>query len=266
MGRSSATAGPRLSNRDLRAALSFAGELAECENEEELAGQTRRLRELIGADAMILGTVARSAEGPPEIAAEEDPPGWFDAESRQAFARWSHQQPLVVSHFGGLAPRAEKVSDFLTAKQWRRREIYNDFYRRFGLVWEIAAQIHASPGLVRCASLQRADGDFGERDRRLLDLIAPHLRAAHRRIAERADLLAKSRPRPTPEALATHLPLSPREAEVLACLTAGEPNAAIASDLGISPHTVARHLERIYAKLGVQNRAAATAAAFERLA
>lgn len=76
-------------------------------------------------------------------------------------------------------------------------------------------------------------------------------------------MLAGSRPTsPSPDAIADQLPVSRREAEVLALLATGLANAAIARELEISPHTVARHLERTYAKLGVQSRAAATAAAF----
>ena len=57
--------------------------------------------------------------------------------------------------------------------------------------------------------------------------------------------------------------LSAREREVLAQLAAGRTNRQIAERLVVSPHTVARHIEHIYAKLGVANRAAATAYAYE---
>jgi DNA-binding CsgD family transcriptional regulator len=66
---------------------------------------------------------------------------------------------------------------------------------------------------------------------------------------------------PSGERLAARLPLTRREAEVLAVLASGLTNEEIARQLGISAHTVARHLERIYSKLGVHNRAAATALA-----
>lgn len=56
--------------------------------------------------------------------------------------------------------------------------------------------------------------------------------------------------------------LSRREHEVLAHVAAGETNRQIADTLSISPHTVDRHLENIFAKLGVNNRAAATAWAY----
>ena len=57
--------------------------------------------------------------------------------------------------------------------------------------------------------------------------------------------------------------LSEREREVLAHVAAGETNRQIAAALAISHHTVDRHLENIFAKLGVGNRAAATAWAYQ---
>jgi ATP/maltotriose-dependent transcriptional regulator MalT len=56
--------------------------------------------------------------------------------------------------------------------------------------------------------------------------------------------------------------LSLREREVLAAVAAGKTNRQIADDLTISPHTVSRHLENIFTKLGVSSRAAATACAY----
>lgn len=58
--------------------------------------------------------------------------------------------------------------------------------------------------------------------------------------------------------------LSDREREVLTHLAAGETNKEIAEALTISPHTVRRHVEHIFTKLGVTSRVAATAHAYER--
>jgi DNA-binding NarL/FixJ family response regulator len=57
--------------------------------------------------------------------------------------------------------------------------------------------------------------------------------------------------------------LSPRELEVLRLVAAGKSNREIAAALTISEHTVARHLQNIFAKLGVSSRTAAGAFAFE---
>ena len=57
--------------------------------------------------------------------------------------------------------------------------------------------------------------------------------------------------------------LSARELEVLRLVASGKSNREIASTLVISEHTVARHVQNIFAKLGLSSRAAATAFAFE---
>jgi DNA-binding NarL/FixJ family response regulator len=59
-----------------------------------------------------------------------------------------------------------------------------------------------------------------------------------------------------------HPPLTGRELEVLALVAAGSTNREIAEHLVLSPHTVARHVSNIMAKLGVGSRAAATALAY----
>jgi DNA-binding NarL/FixJ family response regulator len=58
--------------------------------------------------------------------------------------------------------------------------------------------------------------------------------------------------------------LTDRELEVLRLVAAGRSNREIGVTLVISEHTVARHLQNIFAKLGVSSRTAATAFAFER--
>lgn len=59
-------------------------------------------------------------------------------------------------------------------------------------------------------------------------------------------------------------PLSAREREVLALVARGTSNREIARELFISEATVKTHLTHLYAKLGVNDRAAAVAAAYER--
>jgi DNA-binding response OmpR family regulator/DNA-binding CsgD family transcriptional regulator len=64
-----------------------------------------------------------------------------------------------------------------------------------------------------------------------------------------------------PAQFSSELGLTPREGEVLSWLSKGKTNRDIAQILGLSPRTVDKHLEQIYAKLGVENRTAAAAVA-----
>ena len=57
--------------------------------------------------------------------------------------------------------------------------------------------------------------------------------------------------------------LTKRELEVLRLVAAGKTNRDIASELVVSEHTVARHVQNIFSKLDVSSRSAATAFAFE---
>lgn len=52
--------------------------------------------------------------------------------------------------------------------------------------------------------------------------------------------------------------LTPREVEVLSLIARGASNKQVARSLGITPRTAGTHIERIYAKIGVSTRSAAT--------
>ena len=58
--------------------------------------------------------------------------------------------------------------------------------------------------------------------------------------------------------------LTPREAEVLKLVAAGMSNAEIAAALFVSNATVKTHINHIFAKIGVSDRAQAVRYAYER--
>jgi DNA-binding NarL/FixJ family response regulator len=59
-------------------------------------------------------------------------------------------------------------------------------------------------------------------------------------------------------------PLSKREREILQKVADGATTRQVANELGISPHTVKTHLERIFEKLGANDRAQAVAIAIRQ--
>jgi len=65
------------------------------------------------------------------------------------------------------------------------------------------------------------------------------------------------------QALQERFDLTNREAEVLIWISKGKSNKDIGEILGLSPRTVNKHLEQIFVKLGVENRASAAVRAAE---
>jgi DNA-binding NarL/FixJ family response regulator len=101
---------------------------------------------------------------------------------------------------------------------------------------------------------------LGDRDAAEVELDSARLvfeRLAARPDADRLATLAATGPAARADRL------TDRECDVLRLVAAGKTNREIADALVISQHTVARHLQNTFVKLGVSSRAAATAYAYE---
>jgi DNA-binding CsgD family transcriptional regulator len=150
---------------------------------------------------------------------------------------------------------ATRLSDFYSARQWHSTIAYTDAFRHLG-IGEHVLQL-CLPGPLGPAGWPRGGAqmlifrgpgpDFSERDRDLLTLLQPHLNQAY---------LDAERRRHSPP------PLTPRQRELMRLIAAGHTNAKIARQLGITEGTVRSHLQDIYTRLQVSNRAAAVARAF----
>jgi DNA-binding response OmpR family regulator/DNA-binding CsgD family transcriptional regulator len=77
--------------------------------------------------------------------------------------------------------------------------------------------------------------------------------------------LAKAAAADGAELLRLHFSLTRREAEVLLWIARGKSNKDISGVLSISPRTVNKHLEQVFQKLGVENRASAAAITIQAL-
>ena len=112
--------------------------------------------------------------------------------------------------------------------------------------------------------LRAIEAGTASADAKVTPLASDQLRLQYiARLGENEFLLriAKDAAPITPAQFSKELGLTAREGEVLSWLSKGKSNRDIADILGLSPRTVDKHLEQIYAKLGVENRTAAAAIA-----
>ena len=148
----------------------------------------------------------------------------------------------IVAHAGGAVALAEADAQSALAS-----------LRHAQRIW---LELDAPYEVARTRELiARACSALGDDEATALELEAA--RELFERLGAAPDLARISTP-----AGARH-GLSDRELEVLRLVASGKSNREIASALVISEHTVARHLQNIYAKIRVSSRSAATAFAFE---
>jgi DNA-binding CsgD family transcriptional regulator len=157
---------------------------------------------------------------------------------------------------------AIRMSDVVGRLRYRESPFYREYFQPVGLDHVLDLGLSTDRQRYRSIVLIRGrdDVDFSERDRAVLELLRPHLRARE----ARADLERQARhPDRTTESDAgeTKSSLTAREREILRLVREGKTNTEIAGELWVSPSTVKKHLENVYDKLGVASRAAAAMAA-----
>jgi DNA-binding CsgD family transcriptional regulator len=135
-------------------------------------------------------------------------------------------------------------SDFLTLRQLRRTRMHAEILRPYEVDRRIGVPV---ANRTTAVWFERRRRDFDERDRLVLDLLQPHLGRLYR--------AARMRRRTVP----ADARLTARETEVLGLAAEGRTNVEIARALWVSPATVRKHLENVFAKLGVHTRTAAAA-------
>ncbi|WP_116211737.1 helix-turn-helix transcriptional regulator [Streptomyces olivoreticuli] len=144
------------------------------------------------------------------------------------------------------------VSDI--CERWRHSQIYSEARRDYGTTQQLGVPLPpVEPGVLRAVSLGRL-GDFSAHELAFAERIQPLLIGADRHIREQTRLrealaAAGGAARPVED----H-GLTPRELTVLGLLAEGLTADGIGRRLTISPHTVNRHLEKVYRKLGTNNR------------
>ena len=157
--------------------------------------------------------------------------------------------PLSIVRLSAVT-RPCRLSDFISRHALHRLEYYNCVVRPLGIEHQLRLWLPASPGTSRVFYFNRrtTDSDFSDRDATLLALLRPFLIAMHERFELREALIPVDVDG-----------LTPREGEIVGWVARGKTNQEIAALLFVSEHTVRKHLENVYAKLGVHTRTSAVA-------
>jgi DNA-binding CsgD family transcriptional regulator len=156
------------------------------------------------------------------------------------------------------------MSDVIGRARYHETPLYREYYLPSPLEHFLDLGLSAQRTHLRSLLFLRARdaADFSDRDRAVLELLRPHLRARE----ARAELQLRAREDASGSAVigrerVTASTLTAREREILRLVGLGRTNAEIAAELWITPATVKKHLENVYDKLGVAGRAAAATAA-----
>jgi DNA-binding CsgD family transcriptional regulator len=209
-----------------------------------------RARAVVACDVLsfVEFDTARQISFHEQSVPDGDDPG-DDDPGEEAF--WRHywdSLPCCYPDRSGDDRSVTTLSDFYTQRQWHNTGMYVDYLGQFGVEHEAMLCISAPPGRSRRLLFFRGPGpDFDVRDRLLLSLLRPLLNELYQELERRR--------RPVPD-------LTPRQWELLHLVASGRSNAEIALELVVAKDTVRKHLENIFARLGVTSRTAAIAQAF----
>ena len=242
----------RLNHRDLRNALDFVHAVSSGQGSEPFPQPALDLlARLVPAEFIGYYEWDNQARFRP-ITSVEFPVVPVAAEVAEARMEYCSSYPLSIL-LRTSETRALKISDFVSLRQLHRLDYYDSVLRPSGIEHQMRLWLSAPAGISRVFYFSRLgnQSDFGERHRSLLELLRPFVVA----IRERLDLRQALTP-------SNGISLTEREAEILHWVACGKTNQEIASLLFVSPHTVRKHLENAYEKLGVHTRTAAIARAF----
>ncbi|MFI1800089.1 response regulator transcription factor [Streptomyces sp. NPDC020379] len=178
-------------------------------------------------------------------------PGSIGAEAEHVIRRRVAQRHPMISYLAAGRQSPAIVSDI--CDKWRHSQWYSEARRDYGTTQQLGLPLPGEPGILRVVSLGRM-GDFGRRELEFAQRIQPLLVSAHRNMREQQRLRdALAAATGAVRQVESH-ELTPRELTVLGLLAEGLTAEGIGRRLTISPHTVNRHLEKIYRKLGTNNR------------
>jgi DNA-binding CsgD family transcriptional regulator len=237
-----------------------------CPTPEEFARRGAALLPQLVASEVTTLSICDLASGRRRIVSH--PHHAFSGNDLSAFNRHVSARPLVrfrsTRHDGG----AHRISRSPASARVKATPLYADYSLRVGLNHSLALPLYVDANILVSFVFNRRQRNFTEGERDLLERIRPVLADLFRASVLlagrdggsewRAATLSTSAPNVASLTNAEPLAaLTPREREVVGWVAAGKTNAQIATIVGASVRTVAKHLERVFEKLGVETRTAA---------
>lgn len=238
-----------LSAADLRGVLGFLEVAGEVDGVDPFPESVlAALLQLIPADVVSYGDFDRASSGwRSGVCWQGVVLADVTSDIREAHLRYTDQMPHPP--WAPLAGRAARWSDLMTRRRLHNLDVYAEVGKPLELEYQLELWMVTPDGVKGGFAFDRAEGDFSDRDVDMLDTLRPHLAQLWRN--------ARLRGRPAAAELLTR-----REREILAWVARGKTNGEIAGILYVAPGTVRKHLDNVFAKLDVGNRAAAVARAF----
>jgi DNA-binding CsgD family transcriptional regulator len=235
----------RLSGSDYRGILEFVHGAGEVEGSDPFPVHVLvQLRELVPCDTVSYGDFEREGHAwRTRVRYAGEPRAPVTPAIDEAHGRLAYQYPYRP--WSPEARRALRWSDLLSRREWHALDLYWEVCRALDGEYELELWLATPDGVAGGFGFDSFERDFSERDKLVLDTLRPHLVQLWRNAAAR-------RRESTPLAA-----LTPREREILLWVAQGKSNREIAAVLYLAPGTIRKHLDNVYDKLGVSNRAGA---------
>jgi DNA-binding CsgD family transcriptional regulator len=158
--------------------------------------------------------------------------------------------PVLLAIRAGRGQEVIRTSDLMDARSRRRSATFSDLYRVMGVRYQLVfPATRISAGTASTWALHRRSLDFDDDEVDLAARLAPLLAMVDRGVW------------PTTPSSSEAEVLTPRETQILRLLGSGMTTVQIGYAERISARTAAKHIEHIYAKLGVHDRVSAARAA-----
>ena len=236
-----------LGSRDLRAALEFVETAWALADRRAFPPETLvALSELIPCDDLGYSDLDRVRRRVVDYVGPEE--GDVD-DDHEAFWRIVDEHPLCRHHQAYADFSAIRLSDVISRPRLVNSRIYAEWFRPVGIAAELEVGLTRSRTRTRNFVLDRSHGDFSLRDRAVLELVRPHLRRIH----EMTELRRAAGASQPDDAGAPH---RSRGGDPRARRRRPDQRGDRRAAVGLAGHRQ-EHLENVYAKLGVANRAAA---------